>query len=266
MSKAHDLYTEGDLQGAMDAASEVVRSQPADHSTRAFLSELLVFAGDLERADHQMEIVVQQAPERAIDASLFRQLVRAEQARRQFFSEGRPPEVLEGPTPLIRSHLEASVSLRDGNQQEAMKILTAAASQRARLAGLCNDETFEDICDTDDLLAPLFEVLTGNGKYYWIAMDRVSSIEFREPKRLRDLIWRSAHIAVHQGFEGEVYLPVLYVDSHCDEEDHVRLGRITKWQGDDDSIIRGFGQKTYQVGEGEVSILELRSLSTNRPV
>ena len=43
------------------------------------------------------------------------------QARRQFFSEGRLPEVLEGSTPVLRLHLEASVQLRDGDEEEAKR-------------------------------------------------------------------------------------------------------------------------------------------------
>ena len=50
-------------------------------------------------------------------------------------------------------------------------------------------------------------MLTSTGKYYWIPMERVEMIEFHDPARPRDLLWRRAHMVVRGGPDGEVFLP-----------------------------------------------------------
>ena len=48
--------------------------------------------------------------------------------------------------------------------------------------------SFADFRDLDDNTAEVLEVLTQNGKYYWIEMRRVQAIEFTVPERPLDLV------------------------------------------------------------------------------
>ena len=73
------------------------------------------------------------------------------------------------------------------------------------MAGTCDGVEFEDLRDLDDLMAPLFEVLTSNGKYYWVPIEQVELIEFRPVVRPRDLLWRRVRMVVKDGPDGEVY-------------------------------------------------------------
>src|SRR5439155_19980783 len=168
-----------------------------------FLAELSCLVGDLERADRQLDMLGELDPQAALGVSLFRQLVRAEQARQQFFAEGRIPEVVAEPGPVIKLHLEASVLLRTGDAAGATKLLTQAEEQRPKVKGTSDGKAFDDFRDLDDLTAPFFEVLTSTGKYYWIPIERVELVEFRPVQRLRDLIWRRARMVVHDGPDGE---------------------------------------------------------------
>jgi len=85
---AQALWREGRLQDAIAAATAEVKNNPTNRGTRAFLWELLAFTGDLERMDRHLDVLGQQDPEALALVAMFRQLVRAEQARRQFFQEG----------------------------------------------------------------------------------------------------------------------------------------------------------------------------------
>src|SRR5437868_5359835 len=105
---ATGYYSAGRLGDAVAAALAEVQRSPADAGRRAFLAELACFAGDLERADRQLDVLSTTDPRASVGVSLFRQLVRAEQARRQFFTEGRLPEFLGEPTHDLTLHLEAS--------------------------------------------------------------------------------------------------------------------------------------------------------------
>src|SRR5947209_684246 len=111
---ARELYQAGRLQEAVTAMNGEVRQNPSDTGRRGFLCELLCLAGNLERADTLLDALGQQDAKAAVGVALWRQLIRAEQHRQQFFAEGRLPEFLEQPSPVLRLHLEASIALREG--------------------------------------------------------------------------------------------------------------------------------------------------------
>jgi type VI secretion system protein ImpE len=259
--RAAEHYQAGNLQEAIAAATEEVRLHPADTSRRGFLCELLCFAGDLERADRQLDALGHQDPQAVLGITLLRQLIRAEQARQQFYAEGRLPEFLTPPCPVLQLHLQASIQLREGKASEAAELLAQAEGQRPKAAGTCDGRPFHDLRDLDDLTAAFFEVLTSNGKYYWIPIERVELIEFRAPRRPHDLFWRRAHLIVREGPDGEVYFPALYAGSHAEADDRLRLGRMTDWRGGKGTPIRGLGQRMFQIGTEECPILDLQTLT-----
>lgn len=257
---AKEHFEAGQLDDAVEAALAEVKRYPTELHRRSFLCELLCYKGDLERADKQLDILALQDPDAAVGISLFRQLVRAEQARREFYEQGRVPEFVHEPTPVQKLQLEASVVLRDGDTDRAMELLTQAEEQRQPCKGTNNGEPFNDFRDLDDLLASTLEVLTTTGKYYWIPTERVEHIEFRAPRFPRDLLWRATHMVVRGGPDGEVYVPTLYADSYRSDDANIRLGRATDWVGQENEPIRGIGQRTFLIGEEDRPILTLETL------
>lgn len=257
---ASDHYRAGKLKEAVAAATEEVKARPADLARRGFLCELLCFAGELERADRLLDAAGQLAPGQALGISLLRHLLRAEQARRQLYGEGRLPEFIGPPSEDLRLRLQASIHLRDGKPEEAAALLGRAEEARPRLRGSVNGRPFEDFRDLDDLTASLFEVLTQNGKYYWISHALVERLEFQPPEHPHDLLWRRARMSVRGGPDGEVYVAALYPGSHLSADDGLRLGRATEWLGGDGAPARGVGQRTYLAGDRDLPILELARL------
>jgi type VI secretion system protein ImpE len=262
---AKECYEAGDLTGALAAAADEVKRQPTEIAHRWFLVELLCFAGAWERADKQLDVIGEQDPQAMPGVALFRQLLRADQARQQFHAEGRLPEFLAPPSQSLRLCLEASIRLREGLATEAAALLAQAEAARPPVRGASEGRAFDDFRDLDDLTSPLFEVLTSTGKYYWVPMDQVESITLHPPARPRDLLWRRALMNVHGGPDGEVFLPALYAGAASDADDAIRLGRATAWRGGDAGPTRGAGQRTFLVGDEAVPILELKELAITVP-
>jgi len=260
---AKDHFEAGDLPAAIDALNAEVKRHPTDTDKRGFLAEMLCFDGNLERADLMLDAIAKQDTGAAMGVALFRQAVRAEQARRQCFAEGRVPEFLGGPPPHLRLALEALVALRAGDAALAARLAEEAEAARPAVAGECDGAAFDDMRDIDDLTAGFFEVLTSTGKYYWVPMDRVDSIEFHKPERPRDLIWRRAHMLVSEGPEGEVFLPALYVPPG-EVDTPTRLGRLTDWAGPEGGPVRGIGQRMYLIGEESVPIMQIGTITFAR--
>lgn len=258
---AKEHYQAGQLKEAVAAATEEVKKRPTDAGCRGFLAELLCFAGDFDRADKQLDALSHQDPDTNLGVLQLRHLVRAAIARQQFFNEGRLPEFLDQPSDELRLRLEASVLIREGSLPQAFDLLERAEELRKPLTGTCDGKPFEDIRDQDDLTASFLEVLTSNGKYYWIPFERIDEIEFHAPERPHDLLWRRVHMVVRGGPDGEVFLPVLYPGTHTNADDRLRLGRATDWTGGNGAPARGIGQRMFWIGNGEKSIMELQNLS-----
>src|ERR1700744_380383 len=207
---AATLFRAGKLDDAIAAAQAALRKSPTDLNARVLLGELLAFVGNLERADVVLDAASAIDPTTAMVVAEFRQLIRADMARRQLFRDGRVPEFLSDPTETQRLQLAALVVLRGGDLARAANQANAAAAVRPRASGHQVDTAFDDWRDADDLLAGSFEVLTTTGKYFWIPTERVVTLEFHAPKRPRDLLWRRVSMSVSEGPDGEVYIPTVY--------------------------------------------------------
>lgn len=254
------LFRAGNLAGAVEAANAAVRKAPGDLGARVLLAELLIFAGNLERADVILDAAAQVEPEAAVVVAEFRQLLRADMARRQLRRDGRVPEFLGEPTHTQRVVLQALVAARSGDLAEAARLAATAEAERPRVAGMAGDVAFDDFRDADDLCAGSFEVLTTTGKYFWIPTERVDSIEFHPPKRPRDLMWRRASMSVREGPDGDVYIPAIYGSEDASLADALRLGRETDWIEDGDGPVRGVGQRLFLVGDEAHAIMDLTTL------
>jgi type VI secretion system protein ImpE len=255
---AGTLFRAGRLGEAIAAASARLRKEPNSLAGRLMLAELLVFAGNLERADSQMVTAAAIDPSIAIVAAEFRQLLRAEQARAGLLEQGRVPEFLsEGPTAAQRAALACVVAMRDGDMASAVRHAATAEEIRPRTGFVIGDNRVEDFRDADDVICASLEVLTPTGKYLWIPFERIARLAFHPPQRPRDLIWRRATLEVAAGPAGEVYVPVLYAGASAEADDALKLGRAIDWRELADGLTRGAGQRMFVSGEDGMPIMQL---------
>jgi type VI secretion system protein ImpE len=254
------LFKAGKLDEAVAAAGAAVKKTPGDLAARVLLAELLLFTGNYERTDVILDAATGIDPEAVIVVAEFRQLLRAEIARRQYWRDGRLPEFLGQPSETQRLLLAASVSMRAGDSAESHKLAQAAEAARPPAKVTIGGTSHEDFRDADDLCGGSLEVLTSTGKYYWVPIERVQSIDFHPAKRARDLFWRRATISVQAGPDGDVYIPVLYSPPTALDDDTLRLGRATDWVGEGDEPVRGIGQRIFLVGEEAMEIMSLETI------
>ncbi len=255
---AGSLFHAGRLTDAVAAAGAALKAAPTDLGARVLLAELLLFTGNVERADVILDAAADMAPDAAVVIAEFRQLLRAELARRQLFRDGRVPEFLGDPPPACAATLAALVALRAGDPASAATSAATAEAARPRTPGQHDGKAFDDFRDVDDLCCGHLEVLTTTGKYFWIPTDRIESIDFHPPKRPRDLYWRRASMVVQQGPDGDVYIPALYANEDPTLSEPLRLGRETDWHGE--ALVRGAGQRIFLLGDDALTIMELTSL------
>lgn len=258
---AEDFFRSGHLKDAIAASIEAVKARPGDQAVRHLLWQLLCFAGDMERADKHLDMLLEQDRAAMPYLMLSRQLIRAEQARRQFFAEGRLPEFIGKPTPALELRLKAAVHLRDGDRAAAAALIQESDAATAPLAGVCDGQPFSEFRDLDDLTATIFEVLTSTGKYYWIAADQVDEVEFHKPESPCDLLWRRATMSVRNGPDGAVFVPAIYAATANVDDERAKLGRSTEWLGGNGAPVYGVGLRLYMLGDVDKTIVELSNIT-----
>lgn len=270
-----ELIQNHQLADAITQCKNVVRDKPTDIATRSTLCQLYCFQGDWKRADTQLATIAQQDAEMAVGVGLLRQLMRGEDAREQFFSQGAIPELVADPTPAIEALLQAMIVFREGLESdsarsELKKHVADIHSNIPVVKGTVNGEPFEYARDLDDLLSGFMEILTTNGKYFLIPFESIASLTFRAPERLQDRIWRSANLEVHGGMTGEIYVPTRYCRSlHASEEnvaESIMMGGETNWVPlFDDGPVTGQGLKMIALGDNAYTVMELESFTTQAP-
>jgi len=231
---ARELFDSGKLNQAIEALSAELRDHPSDAQRRAFLFELLCFAGNWERADKQLDLLGGTDKDKRLGALLYRGAINAERTREEMFrGKSSTGEIAPGQTIA------------------------------ATVGGTLNGREFELIEDADPRIGARLEVLAGIN-YMWVPFEHITLLEMQPPKRLRDLLWAPATIHTGPGFEGSdlgaVLLPVLCPLTAGQSDDLVRLGRMTVWEGD-----VPFGQKMLTVDDEEIPLLEVRRLEIRQP-
>lgn len=254
MSDTAELIRQGNLDGALAVLTADVKARPSDAARRFELAELLLVMGDLARADTQLDLVSTQDTSFGLLTSLLRQLIRAETARQEVFTQGRTPEMIGDAGPEIAAGLKLLMELRQGGDAGAHSL-----DIEPEQAGAVDEQPFVGVRDMDDRVAHVLEVLTSTGKYYWIPWRDVRALQMRPPERLRDLVWRAADLDVADGPSGVVYIPCTYVAPAAEQTPTTRLGRETQWL-DDSGVVRGVGLRCFLLGDAMAAMSEVSDI------
>lgn len=231
---ARDLYQAGELDAAIEALSQRLREDPTDSRSRTFLFELLCFAGDLDRAERQLEVLARESEEADIGAWMYRSALHAERTRREMFETETFPSA-EAPAPG---------------------------------SGTLNGTAFQRLEDADSRIGARLEIFAA-GQYTWIPFRHLSSVTIEEPRRLRDLYWAPARVTAGpelRGFElGEVLLPAVTALAWQHADGNVRLGRATDVEEREDGTVVLQGPKVLLMDGEPVPLLDIRELSFDAP-
>lgn len=257
-------FNQGNLAKAIEQATALVKSSPAEVNFRNLLCELLCFRGELSRVDKQLETISLQQTALAVSVSLFRQLVRGALARQECFQQGRPPELLAEPDELIQKVLQLWLARRENNTADANRLAAEIEAERPTVSGQVNGQPFQNMRDGNDFTSFFFEVLTSTGKYYWIPLHRIESVTFHKPSRPREVLWCRARMIVNNGPDGEVYVPTTYLGSSESDNEAIRTGRSTDWIGDNGDCVQGIGHRILYFDDRDMPLLEVEQIDFNQ--
>jgi type VI secretion system protein ImpE len=255
---ASELFKQGKLQEAVEAQLKEVKENPADHGRRLFLFELLAFAGDLDRAQRQIDAVNYGDLELNAAVMQYRKILDSERARRRLMSESLIPRFFGQPPEHVQWRMEGINRLREKRPSEAAELFAKATAACPERKGELNGKPFQSLRDCDDLFAGILEVFAQGG-YYWVPLEQLDSVTVSPPKTPRDLLWAAARLEMKDS-TGNVHLPLLYPGSHEHADNQVKLGRLTDWKSAEGGPVQGIGARIFLVDEDAIGLLDWRNL------
>lgn len=265
VESVENLFRTGLLDEAIDAAATLVRSAPSDDLARLRFAALLLFRGEWQKSDKQLELLDHPERKSAYAARRLRDFIGSEVTREECHFAGRAPEMPFGPTPGAEAALRALLAIREGDPAEAVRQVAAIEQVRPKLSGVVDGKPFRDFRDADDIVAPVLEVCSPTGKYWWIPWEHVRSLERLPVSEYTDRLWSpvKAVLCDEAGNDIEydaIFVPRLYVATHRAVDPALRLGRAISWREDPPGVVRGRGLRTFFAGEENVAFVEFQRI------
>jgi type VI secretion system protein ImpE len=250
--------SENALDEALDAAKAHLKSNPSDKDGRNLYIDLLVLAGDYERADNQCGLAVTFAPDATMGFALLRNELRGMAARDAWFATGAVPEFPQGPSELDRIAIRVGIAHRMGDSAEAKAELERLEELRGERGLVLNGKRVSDFRDLDDRTPHALEVIMTGGAYLWVDFAKIAGLTIEPIARPRDLAFRRAELSLIDGAVAPVLLPAIYHGTGTD--DLLRLGRETDWVEEPTGITTGRGQRCFLAGDDLASFHDTESL------
>jgi type VI secretion system protein ImpE len=261
--EAKELIRAGRLSEARNQAIEEVKASPADAGRRTLLFQVHCLCGEWDKAERDLDIIAAMDAKREAGAQVYRNLVSAEKERIEVFRNNLRPSFMPGTPAYIETYYAAREKLAGSKIEEAAALFSQIDSQTV-ISGTVNGKSFTGLKDTDIYVSRFLEAFV-HERYVWIPFESVRELSVNPPKTLFDLIWAPAVVTTWKGLTLNCFLPVLYAESFLNEDDRIKLGRMTDWENLGSSFEKGMGQHVYQIGEDEVAILEVREMIINPP-
>ncbi|PXF32189.1 hypothetical protein WH50_05510 [Pokkaliibacter plantistimulans] len=260
MNTIKDLLQQGELSAAIEQLQLALRDDPRNQALRGSYIELLCIDGQLEKADQQLDMLVRQQPEYASGASNLRHLIRAAQARLDFYQGGDTSSLLGEADAEVAALLKLRLALvQESTREELERAALALEAVRKPLALTINEEQFDDLRDIDDSLCGFLELLGTDGRYYLVPWRDVEQLQLQPVSSLVEQVWRRAEIQTRSGAGGDVFVPLTYAASHTDRQ---KLGRETDWlQQGEAEVFCGVGLKQLLAGEEAINLADVQSLA-----
>lgn len=256
---ADEALAAGDLDGALAALQDSVRSKPDDAKLRIFLFQLLCVLGDWNRAITQLKLCAQMDASAIPMAQAYREAIICEVFREKVFAGEKEPLVFGEPEEWVALLIEANKLLANGKSTEAAVLRDKAFEAAPATSGELDGTAFEWIADADMRLGPVLETIV-NGRYFWLPFHAIASLRIEEPADLRDAVWTAGNLTLRNGGEHVVLIPTRYPATVQSGDAAQKLARSTDWQDAGGETFVGLGQRLFATEAGDTAIMDMRHL------
>jgi len=258
MKKIQEMLQNGQLQEAIQLVETQLKDDPMNIDLKGQHIELLCINGELERADKQLNFLVQKHPDFLIGAANLRQLIRAEQARIDFMAGKAVPQLFAESDAYVAALMKLRLAMVD-SQDDVTQCANSLEDLRPQVSLLINDKTNQEIRDLDDTLGGFIEIFGTDGNFYLAQLPEIDYINFKPVTSLLEMVWRRVDLAIKDGPCGEAHIPMIYAGSETDAQ---KLGRETDWHEVATDVIAGKGLKMWLADDTAVVLNQITKIST----
>lgn len=258
-SSAEALFRVGHLAESLSELQKDIRQRPADGRLRVFLAQLLMLAGEWDRALNQLNVAGELDSGSLPLKYTYSAAIQCERVREAVFRGERSPLVFGEPAPWIAQLIQSLTLQTQGNVAQAAVVRALALEAAPATAGTLNGAQFDWIADADSRLGPILEVLL-NGEYYWVPFSRIRRVVAEAPVDARDLVWLPAQFTWTNDGEATGFIPVRYPGSERSADNSILLSRRTEWREIADHAFAGTGQRVLTTSSDELGVLEIREI------
>jgi type VI secretion system protein ImpE len=254
-----DLVAAGKPTEALAQAQAQARARPQDARLRVLLFQLMVVAGQWQRAATQLELCGELDAGALAMVNTYREALKCELVREAVFDGKTTPMVLGEPAEWVALLVQALQVQAGGDARAAQALRERALEQAPATAGTLDGTPFEWICDADSRLGPVLEAVV-NGRYCWVPFAALRRVQIEPPADLRDLVWTPAHLEFPNGGDAVALIPTRYPGSTAWDDERVWMARRTEWQPIGEQQYAGVGQRVFATDAGEQALLDLRCI------
>lgn len=262
--EAKELIKAGKLSDARKILIEKLKNKPNDTAARTLLFQVLIFSGEWDKADRHLEALATASENLHPAINLYQTLTQAERERQKIARNEQLPTFLPESPQYFSTFNEAFKRVQESDFDAAKSLLLEADKQRPEISGTLNGKKFSGFRDTDTRLIFFLEAFA-HGRYVWIPFEFIRELTISEPETLFDLIWAQSTITTWAGLTLNCFVPVLYPDSFSQQDERVKLGRMTDWVSIGGSFTKAVGQHVFEVGDEDVALLDIRKVEFNYP-
>ncbi len=257
--KAEEHVQAGQLDEALTALQDAVRSKPADATLRIFLFQLQCVLGNWEKALTQLKILADLNADTFMLAQIFGPVINCEILRSQIFAGKRTPIIFGEPMEWVGSLVQANDLVARGELKAAAQLREQAFEAAPATPGKIDSQACAWIADADSRLGPILEVIL-EGRYCWIPFCRIQRIQIEAPSDLRDLVWLPARFTWTNGGDASGHIPTRYPGTELCQEGALRLARKTEWKEPAAGTYLGLGQRILATDQADHPLLECRAI------
>jgi len=258
-SSAEALFREGHLAESLGELQKEIRQRPSDSRLRVFLAQLLMLAGEWDRALNQLNVAGELDSSSLPLMYLYSAAIQCERMREAVFNGERAPLVFGEPEPWIAQLIHGLTLQAQGHSEKAAQAREEALDTAPATAGILNGIEFDWIADADSRLGPVLEVIL-NGVYYWVPFSRIRTLVIEPPADARDLVWLPAQFTWTNEGQATGLIPVRYIGTERSTDNSILLSRRTEWREISEGAFAGAGQRVLTSSSDEVGLLEVRRI------
>jgi len=260
--RAEEYFRDGNLQETLKDLQAQIRNQPDNSRLRIFLFQLLVVLGQWERALSQLNVLDKLEKNTWPMVHAYREAIRCEVLRVEIFAGRRKPLIFGEPPRWMAWLLESLRLIAAAQYDQALALRDQAFDLADASSGTMDEMPFNWIADADSRLGPVLEAII-NGRYYWVPIQQIRSINITEAADLRDFVWLPAEFTWVNG--GQVFglIPTRYPGSESVQDSSIQLARTTQWQELSAGVFQGLGQRMLTTDQDDYPLLDIREVKIN---